>query len=190
MLFVEKLPWRRRYCFFPSFVKYDSPRLHLFGIGRVTSIPSGSLGGYYANKYLVMENSRNETILLRDRTDFVSPHTFRISIYRTETTRIVVFDTQESPREEESPWVSRCNILDAYSCFITPQVRRNGSSERGQTLSSQSLIGKAPVSTRSVSNVKTCQQSVKWRFAKTDWRRQESMIHYEEDSWILGIVSS
>ena len=45
MLFVEKLSWRRRCCFWPSFAKYDSPRLHLFDIGRITSIPSRSLGG-------------------------------------------------------------------------------------------------------------------------------------------------
>ena len=45
MLFVEKLSLRRRYCFFQSFVKYDSRRLHLFDIGRITSIPSGSPGG-------------------------------------------------------------------------------------------------------------------------------------------------
>ena len=45
MLFVEKLSWRRRCCFWPSFAKYDSPRLHLFDIGRITSIPSRSPGG-------------------------------------------------------------------------------------------------------------------------------------------------
>ena len=45
MLFVEKSSSRRRCFFCPSFVKYDSPRLHLLDVGWVTSIPSGSLGG-------------------------------------------------------------------------------------------------------------------------------------------------